>query len=160
VKKLPQYSRRMSSKQEEIYFSTPVEHAMYMVKNKWDMKEVMRWLEQKLKPPILLRQTRSDKYANYDAQGLVNHREIRIENKQMIAQKVQSPYAYMFDDLQPKTAAPDDFLGNNLNPHMGAQPFPPAACMSTPTTSPELSSSSADDGILYDRTQTMATIVI
>ncbi len=95
----------MSYRHVNYYFQTPIEHSMFLVKNPWDMKEVIQVLKQKYKPYPLTRQVAMHKYDLYDKQGLVLHCEYKYPDRK--GRIIENPHK---TTLKKNVRLPDDYL--------------------------------------------------
>jgi len=101
-------------KQTNYYFDTLVAAAIYKIRNPWDMRQVIASITQpQMSPPMLCRQTRCDKFDQYDKRGLVLHKQVSISDGKPVAKKIKSPYnksTNAKDNAKLYRPMPDDFL--------------------------------------------------
>jgi hypothetical protein len=98
---------------QDIYFTTPIEHSLTLIKNPWDMKQVIGILECDVKPQPLTRQTNTDSYPYQDKQNNILHRVYKCIDGKLHRLDIDSPYKYSFGYLSDESPSPDDFIAQS-----------------------------------------------
>lgn len=71
----------------EIHYESPMARALSMLKNQWDLQELIDILDMPMLPPPLVRSVGLSKYNAYNEAGLILHREYRCDYNYNLVRK-------------------------------------------------------------------------